>query len=592
MSSGIEIRRYMVARQFHRARRQAALESLLARLSGNSAELLSYDEVVDKLGVAGQSPGGVRQIPIAAIVGSVGRYGDFSRTFLPRREEDEDRWISVGAAAPVVSDLPPIVVYKIGESYFVMDGNHRVSIARRQGLDYIDASITEVRTRVPLPPGARPDALIIAAEYAAFLAYSQLDVSRPDVDLQVSAPGQYRHLESHIETWRYLRETAEERDIPLEEAAAGWYDESYLPMVQAIREQGILRYFPGRTETDFFIWLARHRAELQNQLGWTIAPDVAVTRLLARAREDERSQRRLSTTRLRRLTQLVAPERPPTLSWAGERTLARYSDHLFASVLTPCAISQPGQAPARNENALTVAVSICREEKAHLRVLCAAGDEPDEGDEGGAIGALRGLVARHSLAHGYAAGVDVGRINLTERTLALAYLHDLIVIDRRFDARSWDEPPPTAAVRRIVSAAHRPILIPGEAADEMPPAHVLLVHDTRRPFDESVFIAAYLAERWRARLTALPIANNRNTEAVVGRIGDYLKLHEVEASFLDPARPGVSLPAVILETAADAGCDMILLPAPRDGRNKRQLDLSGVIFSVIQHWPRSILIAS
>lgn len=581
----------MVARQFHRARRQAALESLLARLSGHSAELLSYDEVVGKLGVAGQSPGGVRQIPIAAIVGSVGRYGDFSRTFLPRQESDEDRWVSVGAAAPTVSDLPPIEVYKVGESYFVLDGNHRVSIAHRQGLDYIDARITEVRTRVPLPPGAKPDALIIAAEYSAFLAYTQLDVSRPNLDLQVSVPGQYRHLENHIEAWRYLRETAEARDIPLQEAAVGWYDESYLPLVRAIREQGILRYFPGRTETDFFVWLARHRAELQNQLGWAITPDVAVSRLLARAREDERSQRRLSGAGLRRLTQLVAPEQPPTRSWAGDRTLARYSDHLFASVLTPYVVIRLNGAPMPDENALAVAASLCRAEKAQLHVLCAINHDPDP-TETQAIEALRGFIQHQSLKHDYEADVDVETTNATERTLALAYLHDLVVIDRRFGARTWDEPPPTMAVRRIVRAAHRPVLIPGERADEMPPAHVLLVHDTRRPFDESVFIAAYLAERWQARLTALPIANNRNTEGVVGRIDDYFKLHEVEACFLAPARPGVSLPAVVLEAAADAGCDLILLPAPSGRHNNRRLDLSDAIFSVIQHWPQSILIAS
>jgi hypothetical protein len=142
-----------------------------------------------------------------------------------------------------------------------------------------------------------------------------------------------------------------------------------------------------------------------------------------------------------------------------------------------------------------------------------------------------------------------------------------------------------------VGAARRPILIPGELADDMPPAHALLVHDTRRPFDESVFIAAYLAERWHVQLTALPIANGRNTEAVVGRIGDYLRLHEVNASFLDPVRPGIPLPALILEAAADAGCDLILLPAPSGQQNNRRLDLTGAIQAVIQHWPQAILIA-
>ena len=272
MSSGSAFRRPLVARQFHRAHRQAALETLVARLSGQSADLLSYDEIVGKLRVTGQSPAGLQQIPVAAIVGSVGRYQDFTRTFLPRLESDEDRWVAVGSAAPVVGDLPPIDVYKVGDAYFVLDGNHRVSIARRQGVDYIDAQVTEVRTRAPLPPGAKPDGLIIAAEYAAFLEYTRLDVTRPGIDLSVSVPGQYRHLENHIEAHRFELEAGSETEMPLDEAAAHWYDEAYLPLVHAIREQGILRYFPDRTETDFFVWLARHRVELQRQLGWDESP--------------------------------------------------------------------------------------------------------------------------------------------------------------------------------------------------------------------------------------------------------------------------------------------------------------------------------
>ena len=118
MSSGTEYRRALVAAQFHRARRRAALEALLSRFSGQTADLLSFGEVVDKLGMSGQSSLGVRQIPIDAIVGSVGRYQDFTRTFLPRHESDEDRWVRVGAAAPTVADLPPIEVYKIGDAYF------------------------------------------------------------------------------------------------------------------------------------------------------------------------------------------------------------------------------------------------------------------------------------------------------------------------------------------------------------------------------------------------------------------------------------------------------------------------------------------
>ncbi len=263
MSSGSDYRRILAAEQFHRARREAAVESLLARLSGQSADLLSFEQVARTLRVSGQSPGGLQQIPIEAIVGSVGRYQDFSRTFLPRQETDEDRWVRVSAAAEAIGDLPPIEVYKIGQNYFVLDGNHRVSIARRQGLSHIDAHVIEVRTRAPLPPDAKPDDLIIAAEQAAFLEATRLDLTRPDSDLRVSVPGQYRHLENHIEAFRYRQEQETGQDMPFDQAAARWYDEVYLPTVLALRAQGILRYFPGRTETDAYIWLIEHREALE-----------------------------------------------------------------------------------------------------------------------------------------------------------------------------------------------------------------------------------------------------------------------------------------------------------------------------------------
>jgi hypothetical protein len=282
MKSGSDYHIALIATQFHRARRQAVLESLLSRLSGKPADLLSFDEVIGKLGMRSTASLGVQQILVKDIIGSVGRYQDFTRTFLPRLESDESRWVRVGAAAPSVAQLPPIQVYKIDESYFVLDGNHRVSLARQQRLRYIDAEVVEVKTRAPLPKDARPDELIIAAEHASFLEYTRLDYLRQDADMRVSAPGQYVHLENHIEAYRFVLEAGEERELPYDEAVSRWYDEVYLPLVEAIREQGILRYFPGRTETDFFVWLSRHRVTLQNELGLTITPEVAVTRLLAR----------------------------------------------------------------------------------------------------------------------------------------------------------------------------------------------------------------------------------------------------------------------------------------------------------------------
>ena len=134
-----------------------------------------------KLRLTGRAARGVREIPVAAIVGTVGRCTDFTRTFLPRKGSDEQRWANLMAFVQQNSldALPPIDVYQIGSAYFVQDGHHRVSIARQMGVEFITAYVTEVQTRVPLTPDADWNALIRNAEYAAFLEYTHLDRLRP-----------------------------------------------------------------------------------------------------------------------------------------------------------------------------------------------------------------------------------------------------------------------------------------------------------------------------------------------------------------------------------------------------------------------------
>ncbi|NIP27219.1 MAG: universal stress protein, partial [Gammaproteobacteria bacterium] len=166
------------------------MENIIDRLTGKSSELLSYYDVIQKLKIVNQTEQGVQDIPLEAIVGSVGRYTDFSRTFLPMQDNDATRWARV-AAVPF-NELPPIDVYQIGNSYFVLDGNHRVSIARQRGMKFIPAEVTEVRTRAPLPPDVSPEKLILQAEYVSFLENTNFDKLRPDADLRVSVPGQYR----------------------------------------------------------------------------------------------------------------------------------------------------------------------------------------------------------------------------------------------------------------------------------------------------------------------------------------------------------------------------------------------------------------
>ena len=122
-----------VLRDFQEARRRAALEDLKARLTGKSDDLLSYEAIKDLLQTESSTSRGLQEIPLNAIVGSVGRYHDFTRTFLPRRESDQYRWANVKFKVLYQGGFPPIEVYQLGANYFVLDGNHRVSVARANG---------------------------------------------------------------------------------------------------------------------------------------------------------------------------------------------------------------------------------------------------------------------------------------------------------------------------------------------------------------------------------------------------------------------------------------------------------------------------
>ncbi|MCI0554442.1 MAG: universal stress protein, partial [Anaerolineae bacterium] len=208
----------MAIHDFQAARQRASIQEILARFSGKSTQLLSYDEVAEKLKLRIRTERGVQHIPIDAIVGSVGRDTDFTRAFLPRGAVDKQRWANVKAAMEEGAGLPPIEVYKVGEVYFVMDGNHRVSIAKQEGFTSIEARVIEVRTNVPLTPDVQPDDLIIKAEYAEFLEDTRIMDLRPNVDLSVSIPGQYEKLMSQIYLQKFIMVEDQKLNASLQDA--------------------------------------------------------------------------------------------------------------------------------------------------------------------------------------------------------------------------------------------------------------------------------------------------------------------------------------------------------------------------------------
>jgi nucleotide-binding universal stress UspA family protein len=505
-------------RDFRDAHQQAALQEIIGRLTGRSTRLLSYDEVAKKLKLAGRTDRGVQQIPVKAIVGSVGRYTDFTRTFLPRQQDDEQRWARVKTVIDK-GGMPPIDVYKVGEVYFVLDGNHRVSIARQNGMKLIDAYVIEIQTKVPLTPDVQPDDLIVKAEYAEFLEQTRLAELRPNVDITITAPGQYAKLKEQIEIQCFCSAQEKGCDVPFEEAALCWYDEIYLPMLEAIRERGLLRWFPNRTEADLVLWVSEHRSALEEELGWAVRPDAAVTDLAVRKSNRAGSQEEAVGT------------------WRQAHMFDRYTERLFRDVLVPFSGSPASWC------AVEQAMAVATRDEAHVYGLHIVKSEKDKD-----TAETRGMGA-HFKEICRAAGVDgsfvVENGDVTHKVCERALLADLVVLNAA-------HPPAEglsslgSGLRSIVWRCARPILTVNENVSPLDRA--LLAFDGSPKSKEALFVATYLAEQWMTRLTVLALTDgDRVPPNVLDYPRAYLELHEIEAEFIMSSGPIEALHRVMDE---------------------------------------------
>ncbi|MGQ9625858.1 MAG: hypothetical protein ACUVV0_03020 [Anaerolineae bacterium] len=262
-----EIFAHQARMDFRQARQRAFFQGVLALITRQPQDLLPFEEVRQRLRLRSRSYKGLHNIPLDKIVGSVGRYHDFTRTFLPRQNFTAHRWQRIDQIQLMGQGLPPVEVYKVGDVYFVRDGNHRVSVARQNGAKTIEAYVWEYPTKVPLTPDVDLDELLIKQEYVEFLEHTRLDKLRPEQKIEFTIPGGYYKLEEHIAGHRYFMGLEQRREIRWDEAVVSWYDNIYRPMVEFIRKYKVLEGFPGRTEADLYIWIMDHLYFLRERYG-------------------------------------------------------------------------------------------------------------------------------------------------------------------------------------------------------------------------------------------------------------------------------------------------------------------------------------
>lgn len=268
---------------FDAARFRAFRRAIRAILTRRARRLQSIEPVLEAAGLEGRAFGGVHEIPLDHVVGSAAppsKTSDFDPGFLPVNRRMRDRWTRIYQAMVEGDELPPIDVYKVGEAYYVIDGHHRVSVARSLGRPTINARVVEVKTRAPLGSNLDPATLLRAAEYAAFLETTQLHRTRPEARLECSRLGRYDEILKHILGHGYFLSLEKGREVPLPEAAASWYDNVYKPVAGAIKRHRVLDQLPGWTATDLYVEITRRWLQL-SQGGEPAGPEPAVQELLS-----------------------------------------------------------------------------------------------------------------------------------------------------------------------------------------------------------------------------------------------------------------------------------------------------------------------
>jgi hypothetical protein len=258
---------------FTRARRKAFFKQILGIISGQRAStLLSYDEVKEKLHIGGPIYRGIKTIRVDQIAGSLNRYQEFDRAFLPRDDQLSNRWQRVNRAFYQDINLPPVVLYKVGQVYFVVDGHHRVSVAREQGQEFIEAEVRECYTRVNITADLKPEDLEILGDKVNFLERTRIDELHPGVNIKLTIPDGFDRMLEHIAVHRYFMGLDLKRDITEEEAVLHWYDTVYMPIIEVIRESNMLRDFPDKTEGDLYLWTLDHQQYLSSEEGLPLQP--------------------------------------------------------------------------------------------------------------------------------------------------------------------------------------------------------------------------------------------------------------------------------------------------------------------------------
>jgi len=240
---------------------------LLVRPNPTDAERVlpvrNFTDDAERAGPVAPRALGLRTVEVARIIGSVGRSQELDANFrsYSKRREEEARYRKILNLTEEGKPLPPVVLYKLGYGYYVLDGNHRVAAAKQLGQLEMEALVTE------FVPMRDPEAQRVFAERRSFECSTGL------MRIGAARAGQYPALEEMIRIYALEHAIEDPR-----EAARRWETEIYRPAARQIHALRLTQQFPGERTADVFVRMAAWRDEHHKRNGELLDWDEALTR--------------------------------------------------------------------------------------------------------------------------------------------------------------------------------------------------------------------------------------------------------------------------------------------------------------------------
>jgi nucleotide-binding universal stress UspA family protein len=448
----------------------------------------------------------------------------------------------VEIVSPGRKGLPPVDLYKIGDAYFVKDGHHRISVAKRLHAKYISAYVTEISSPIPLSHDVTPEELILKEEYAAFLGHTQLHKYFPDADVQLSFPGLYATLEEHIKVHRYYMGIEALKEVTYEDAVKHWYETVFRPIATLIQDQAIMHEFPGRTEADLYVWISDHRTYLQKELGWSIHPEKAALSLIREISP------RVKHVLYRAGSGLVDRILPIDVTTAGSwRKYKTDDDHLISDILVPIDGTKNGWF------GLEQALVIAGRENSQLLGLHIIGKTSSMNTS--RVRTIEKKFKKRCEDQAVNGHLTVLKGDVAKVINRKALLSDLIVLN-------LDHPPQDSISSRITSGlldiirrSGRSVLVTPHMLTNL--NRIMLAYVDSPTSREALFMSTYFAGRWGATLGVVSVCVSEEiANKLQAPVRTYLKKRQQIASFFQPAG---YVSEGILKSAREFEADLLVI---------------------------------